>query len=102
MNGKLALSLLAISATLAIADVAVAQTAPNRPTATRTPPTVEEITARLRSHGLTDAQIAERIATVQAAIAAGERPTRPAGAGGQRPGRPGTDGQRPVRPGTGG
>ncbi len=92
MNCKLALSLLAMAASLAIADVAVAQTAPTRPDVTRTPPTVEEITARLRARGATDAQIAERIAAVQAAIAAGQRPTRPAGAGGQRPVRPGTSG----------
>lgn len=66
-------------------DVTLAQTAPTRPNVNRTPPTVEQITERLRARGLTDAQIAERIAAAQAAIAAGQRPSRPAGVG-RRPG----------------
>lgn len=87
MKTKFALTAAALVTSLSFSEGAFAQTAGGRP-ANVTPPTVEQITARLQARGLTDAQIAERLAAIQAAIAAGERPQRPDGTP-QRPRRGG-------------
>ncbi|MBM3513377.1 MAG: hypothetical protein FJX59_06645, partial [Alphaproteobacteria bacterium] len=73
MKTKLTATVLALVTSMAFVDTASAQVAGGRP-ANATPPTVAEITARLQARGLTDAQIAERIAAIQAAVAAGQRP----------------------------